>query len=651
MEHTPAPHMPGLTGLRGIAVTFVIAYHLGYLRGGFLGVDVFFVLSGFLITTLLLRYTPASVAELRSWWGRRFTRLTPAVAVVVIAVLLLFAATSGVVLDSVATLTWWQNWRLILEGTPYWAPNPSPLRHAWSLSIEEQFYAIWPPLLVGSLALARKLAVRRPQLVVAGLAALLGTASFVWATYLAITRDVSLSRIYFGTDTRVGALLIGCAVAGVLYGRPVRPARRTLTAAAALAAVGLTALSLAVSPEIRWTYTGGLLAAALCAVILVLTAMRPGPLTTAMSWSPLQWLGVRSYALYLWSWPVQVLLEERTPSLGRPAVAAVTVAASLLLSELSLRFVEDPLRRGRSWARRLAPRRAAWMGGLALVAVAMVVAGNSTELTVSETVAKEFERLPDPTVTVAPTTTCPPPPPTVPAPIWSDQADTFERATVEQAADPTAPGGTVECGQTVTKVLFVGDSTGRGAANGLRRLAPADLEVWDRTDLGCGLVAVSETCPDWRTSWSEAITQIAPDVVVLYLRTSDDLVEGDEPPFLSQEATDLRRSEMSAATELLASNGARVIWMLPAVPLERGAFYCGGKGTGTPCDHDWVARWRGDVAEVAAGYGAATIDAQSWIDARPDTRETDRPDGLHFSGPALDQHASWLADQIRATAP
>ena len=283
-----------------------------------------------------------------------------------------------------------------------------------------------------------------------------------------------------------------------------------------------------------------------------------------------------------------------------------------------------------------------------MIVAAMVFAGNSTKLTVSETVAKEFVRLPDPTVPETPTTTCPPPPPTVPAPVWSDQADTFERATVDKSADPTIAA---ECGHQMTRVLFLGDSTGRGAANGLRRLGPPDLEIWDRTDLGCGLVATSDTCPEWRTAWSDAITQISPSVVVLYLRTSDDLIEGPDPAFLSEDATNSRRSEMSAATELLGSTRARVVWVLPAAPLPRGAFYCGGESTDTPCDGDWVARWRTDVAAVAVQHGSATIDVQSWIDGRPGTAESDRPDGLHFSGPALDQHAAWLADQLKAISP
>ena len=110
MESVARTHVVGLDGLRGVAVLGVVAYHLGHLRGGFVGVDLFFVLSGFLITTLLLARPPEGAAGMRRWWGRRFTRLTPAVAVVVIAVLVTFSTTAGLSWNAVATLTWWQNW-------------------------------------------------------------------------------------------------------------------------------------------------------------------------------------------------------------------------------------------------------------------------------------------------------------------------------------------------------------------------------------------------------------------------------------------------------------------------------------------------------------------------------------------------------------
>lgn len=645
--------MPGITGLRGVAVAAVVAYHLGYLPGGFVGVDVFFVLSGFLVTSLLLGDPPVGPSGLRRWWMRRFTRLTPAAVVVVVAVLLVFATRAGVVWDGVATLTWWQNIHLIAEGTPYWSPEPSPLRHAWSLSIEEQFYAVWPLVLLGTLALARRRSAA-PERAVGAVAVVAAVASFAWAAELASRTGADLSRVYFGTDTRIGTLLAGCAAAAFLHRRPVRDSRTASVARDGAAVAGiavLVALSLAATPEERWIYTGGLLAAAIASLGPILAARGDGAVSAVLSWGPLQWLGTRSYAVYLWSWPVQVAIEVWRPDTSRALVATVTVPASLLLASVSLRWVEDPLRRSNDWARRLAPRRAAWLAGAALVVVGLVVATVSARPTVAEQVATEFERLPDPTTTVAPSTTttaCVPPPPDAPAPTWQGDTSQFERATVARAADPTRPP---VCEDQVTTVLFVGDSTGRGAANGLRRLAAPDLEVWDRTDLGCGLVSTDSGCPDWRTRWARAVAEIDPEMVVVYLRTSDDLVPGPEPDFTSPEAADLRRREMAAASEVLSAGGARVVWVLPAAPLPRGRFYCDGVGEGSPCDPAWVALWREDVATVAAQGPWPTLDVQAWVDARAATADTDRPDGLHFSGGALDDHAVWLAEQLRRLRP
>ncbi len=643
--HTPAhskAHIPGLTGLRGAAVVAVIAYHLGYLPGGFLGVDVFFALSGFLITSLLLDSTPGSARELAKWWGRRFRRLTPAVAVVVIAVLIAFVTTKGVVADAGATLTWWQNWHLVMVGQPYWATSPSPLRHAWSLSIEEQFYAFWPLTLVMGLKLGRRLRAERPHMVVAAMAVIGAVASFAWGFQLALSDGAPLSRIYFGTDTRIGTLLLGCAVAALLHGRKVNIPRWLLDMGAIASALGLGALMVLSTPELRWTYTGGLLAAALLSLALVIISTRPGSFATALAWGPLQWLGTRSYALYLWSWPTQVLLEQRIPEMPKPLVALTTAAASILLAEVSLRWVEDPLRRQNSWALRLRPRRAAYMCGAGMILALLVLSANSARPTQVEQVAKQFERLPDPTTTTS--TTCPPTPTTT-APALGTKTDEFDASTVTAAADPTVS----TCGvDHSTRVLVVGDSLGRGAANGLRRLDDPNLEVWDRTHLGCGLEPPSDECPDRKQLWPDAVSQIHPDVALVYLRTIDNLVPGDDPPFMSAEAESARRTEMVEATRMLSSQGTHVIWALPAVPLDLGAFYCDGKHTNSPCDPTWVARWREDIKAAAALTGAATIDVQGWIDQRPtEGAQTDRPDGLHLSGPALEAHAAWLDSQIK----
>ena len=365
----PLTYRPGLDGLRALAVAAVIAYHLGHLPGGFVGVDLFFVLSGWLITSLLLRTTPGTARELVTWWQRRITRLTPAVALVVIATFVVFATTPGVTLDGVATMTWWQNWLLILEGTSYWSGAPSPLRHTWSLSIEEQFYLVWPALLVGLTVLARRSWLGRRQLIGA-VAAVAATASFVWAAWLATTTD-ELSRVYFGTDTRAGGLLLGCAAAALLRGGSrADTARAPLTTCAVVALGVLGAACLVLDPSRPSTYTGGLLISSIAAVVLIVAAARTGPLERVLSIPPLRWIGVRSYGLYLWSWPVQLLVEREWTDAPRWGRTALVVALTVVLAALSQRLVEEPLRRPTgTWAATVARRRAVWLVGLVLLVV------------------------------------------------------------------------------------------------------------------------------------------------------------------------------------------------------------------------------------------------------------------------------------------
>jgi lysophospholipase L1-like esterase len=360
-----------------------------------------------------------------------------------------------------------------------------------------------------------------------------------------------------------------------------------------------------------------------------------------MGWAPLQWLGERSYAIYLWSWPIQVFVQERFPDVPLWGVAAITVAASLPLSSLSRRLVEEPLRRQSTWAVRPIPRRAAWsVGAIALVA-AMVLAANSTELTVQEQVAEEFEQLPDPTVAPdAPTTTCVPPITTTSSPVFSEDTSRYDPGTVTEGADPT-----IDTCSDILRILVVGDSTGRGTANGLKRSAIPGLEIWDRTKLGCGMVTDSEECGDWRERWANAVAMIDPDVVVVYLGASDDLTPGDDPEFLSDPASLQRQAVMTEAIALLRSGGAEVMWNLPAVPLESGVFYCGGEIEDSPCDEDWISRWNQDLLTVGQRTGIGLLDVSGWV-AERGTEPSDRPDGLHLSGPALDDQARWIAGQL-----
>src|SRR5690606_36405089 len=268
------------------------------------------------ITTLLLRDTPRTPSDMVRWWGRRVRRLTPAVAVTVLAVAIAFAASSGTALDGLATLTWWQNWHLVAEGNPYWNPSPSPLRHAWSLSMGERVYLMGRAGLVARGRVAERLRRGHSPRALLGRIALAGTgASLAWAHGVEGPVEAVQSRIYSGTDTRAGALLVGCALAAAVHRRPRRRPGAVTATAFVLSAAALAGASVLLPPDDHSTYRGGLLVAALASAVVVFVSTRPGPVSRALSWSPLQWLGERSYALYLWTWPTQVLVQQRAPGL------------------------------------------------------------------------------------------------------------------------------------------------------------------------------------------------------------------------------------------------------------------------------------------------------------------------------------------------
>jgi peptidoglycan/LPS O-acetylase OafA/YrhL len=378
-------HRPGLDGLRGLAVAVVVAYHLELLRGGFLGVDVFFVLSGYLITGLVLgEATETGGLSLRTFWGRRIRRLVPALVAMVVTVVAAALALGwpaderrDLAIGATATLTWWANWRQA-GGSSYWASGEDPFRHAWSLSIEEQFYVLWPLAAVAVVLLVRRTRPERLAMalgVVAGLGAL---ASGTWMVALAHRLEVGdLSRVYVGTDTRVVAPLLGCLLACLAHRSPRTWAQGPgVRAGGIVGAVVLIAMVLTVDVSAPSTYRSGLL---LVAAAMAGLLVRSAASAETTSLDPVGWLvahpiarylGTRSYALYLWSWPVQVLVVFRWPEIDRAVLVATTLAASLLLAELSQRAVEVPLRHRSGWAAAPAWRRPAWAaGGVAAVAV------------------------------------------------------------------------------------------------------------------------------------------------------------------------------------------------------------------------------------------------------------------------------------------
>ncbi len=348
------PHVEALDGLRGVAVAAVLAFHGGHLTGGWLGVDLFFVLSGYLITTLLLqRARSDGRVDLMAFWARRVRRLGPALVITLLGVSAYAALVAlpterlGIRNDGVATLFEVANWRTILTEGDYWTAGmrPSPLRHTWSLSIEEQLYLIWP------LAITLVWRWRREPGVVAIIAAIgaLASAGLMVGLHAG---GASVARLYLGTDTRASALLLGAALAAVrLHLGPrrwaaTRPARQGVGLAAA-ALLAMAWIRLDGASDLPYQGVLPLASVAGMAVVAAVADRRhPGPLGRALAAPPLVELGRISYGLYLYHWPVFLVLDEARTGLDGWALFVVRVVVSVALAWCSYRFVERPIRDG-----------------------------------------------------------------------------------------------------------------------------------------------------------------------------------------------------------------------------------------------------------------------------------------------------------------
>ncbi|HEX6488642.1 MAG TPA: acyltransferase family protein [Candidatus Dormibacteraeota bacterium] len=382
-------HSPGLDGLRALAVAAVVLFHAGatWLGGGFLGVDVFFVLSGFLITSLLLaewRRRRKPRIDFVAFWRRRARRILPALYLCLAAVLLAWliarpAQVAAVRLDALAAFGYAANWWFLFGSQPYFetAGHPSPFLHLWSLGVEEQFYLLWP-LLFFLVARLRRLA---PVLLVLGAVAGSAAGAFLYRG------GADPSAVYYNTGTHSAGLLLGSALAFVWRpgarlrrGRGLRRALTSRPFAQALTAsslAGLLAAFALINQASGHLYEGGLGIVAVLTAALIVGVTHPAgsTLTRVLDTGPLRWLGTRSYSLYLWHWPALVLVGFS------PVWAPVAVAAAVLCAEVSYCFVEMPIRRnglrGLLGADRPAPaatrRRLVPAGGLAAAATAALV--------------------------------------------------------------------------------------------------------------------------------------------------------------------------------------------------------------------------------------------------------------------------------------
>jgi Predicted acyltransferases len=355
------PYMPGLDGLRAIAVLAVFVYHFhnggGWLPGGFLGVDVFFVISGYLITSLLLNeFRKEGRVDLVAFWLRRARRLLPAVGVFIAVVMVLgaffdFGQISTLRGEALASMAYVTNWDLIFSHQSYFQEfaRPSLFRHLWSLAVEEQFYLLWPIVFAACMT---RFGHRR---VVVGVIA----GAIASSLLMAILFDPeNPNRVFYGTDTRATPLLIGVALA--FFWNPERLKAKTGSLApVALDAIGAFGLAMVVITFLtvhdyeQSLYHGGFLLLSLWTALLIAALAHPAASIGRIVGNPgMRWLGLRSYSFYLWHWPV---LELTRPGidvpLHGPVLFALQLAATLALADLSYRYVEQPFRRSTSWQR------------------------------------------------------------------------------------------------------------------------------------------------------------------------------------------------------------------------------------------------------------------------------------------------------------
>lgn len=408
-------YLPGLDGIRALAVLGVLLYHgdLTWMRGGFLGVDVFFVLSGFLITTLITEeFSRTGRIDFKRFYLARAKRLLPALLLMLVIVGMLAAfiyreSAASFRADALASLLYVTNWWYIVSDASYFEAigRPPFLQHLWSLAVEEQFYFLWPAL---TLILLRWRG-RRGVFYVAIAGALASTA---WMAFLAITngypQEADPSRAYFGSDSHIMGLLLGAALAMVW--RPGRLSKHlTAGAKAVVTAIGVASLLVVlyffwqVGEYSNFLYRGGFLVLSGVVCVLIAAASHPGaPFGKMIGSQPWRYIGQRSYGLYLYHWPIYVITRpDLDIPLDGPALLALRLGLTFLVAELSYRYVEIPIRRGAIGAfmtrwREADPDERAYLGrrvlassGVAIAALGLMGAGLATAKPVDQAIPED----------------------------------------------------------------------------------------------------------------------------------------------------------------------------------------------------------------------------------------------------------------------
>jgi peptidoglycan/LPS O-acetylase OafA/YrhL len=618
-------HQPGLDGLRGLAVTAVVAFHLGLdaAGGGYLGVSLFFTLSGVLIGTLILdEIVTTGRFSLPTFWRRRARRLLPpaliTLAVVAVGRILTadFEATTRA--DVVASGLHVANWHFLAEGSSYTGlfSGPSAVLHFWSLAIEEQFY-----LVVGVLAVVVASRVRRPVRVVFVVATVTATASFV----VPIITGAGVDRIYYGSDTRSGELMVGVAAAAVLVSARRRAVVLATSRRLAIGATGAliitVALWTAATPGTELLRRGLLPLTAICSLLLVIGALLPtGPVAMIATARPLRWLGGISYALYLVHWPVIVVADRLTDSRS-PARSAVIVAISLSMAQLSAVAVERPVR-----SRGLAGRPLA-LGAAAIIAVVgltAIVDGRATRSS---------------------------------ALLGGLTAEAADGGPVTASSDDAGS----------PRVAVFGDSVGLSLmlALGNSAVTPEFERVSSDVQLGCGIALSPSPPPDPPGACNDRAERFAAKVAkhdvsaAVMISCQWELLaqplpgRGDDQYVIGHPAFDayVRQRYEDVANQLSAAGVDRILWATcPYLSTSVGVDGLSRRFVESR-DPARVDRLNAIITSLATDRGDVDVLAFSeWVNERVDDSIV-RPDGSHYDhrdhNPAADAFVRYLNEALR----
>ena len=620
-------HLAALDGLRGLAVVAVLLFHAGKLQGGFLGVDLFFALSGFLITSLLLAEADArGRIDLFAFWGRRLRRLLPAVLLLLVVVTVVTTLVASVP-ERAATLSdgpWAQayvaNWHAIAGHRDYWASFELPrmFGHLWSLAIEEQFYLVWP--VVVALIAWRGRNVHRTVAIVCVVASLLSLAQMI-----RLFDPSDPTRVYIGTDTRASSLLLGALLAVA----PLRSAANWFTtrlAGAYTVVVALVAIVIGLfwvlvnGPSSPWIFRGGLFVHSLLAGLLVAgcAAQPDAAITRWIGWAPLRITGVLSYSLYLWHWPMYALLsQQRTGITGWP-LFGLRLLASFAAAAISKKLVEDPIRFRAAWAH-------GRTGLVALIGISIAVAAFWVVIPHPATAPATFSLDELATTSVA----------TSVAPTTSTQAPATTSLPVVVAPTSVATSTTVEPTTTTTtlfaattRVMMTGDSIAFDEWPAVAAAMTASgVAIGSYVSPGAGVL---DTKYDSSVVIEKAVSDFHPDLV-LYQGSLWDYGSPAE-----------QRSAYDRFASVIVATGARLAFVT-VPPL------------GDDQADKQLATLSGMMQEVADQYPGQVFVLNSdgaWgptftQDVNGDKVPERKPDGVHVCPSGAAMYALWLMSELQ----